>query len=110
MNSEVELLNKIRENFLSERTKQEMQIAQWAEKLCKIDPFILKDVKLPDEISLRTFMPELYKDNPNPDIYEQEFAAWKELEQKINTIANEYNEEAKKCLLEYQQISSKMQC
>ncbi|MCI9050690.1 MAG: hypothetical protein HFI05_02010 [Lachnospiraceae bacterium] len=109
MNSEIALLNKIREKFLEERTKQEIQIAQWAEKLYKVDPFILKDIELPDEISLYAFMPELYKDNPDPRIYEQEFAAWKELEKKVNAIADKYNEEAKRCLLEYQQLNSNVQ-
>ena len=54
-------------------------------------------------------MPELYKDNPDPRIYEQEFAAWKELEKKVNAIADKYNEEAKRCLLEYQQLNSNVQ-
>lgn len=107
MTSEIELLNKAREDFLAKRAKQEMQIAAWAEKIEKVDPEILKDIDLPPVITLKALIPEMYADKPNPETYKQQYESCTALFNKVNEIADHYNEEAKRCLLEYQEISSK---
>lgn len=102
---DMELVQKIRENFVHSRTKQEMAIQTWAENLKKVDPEILKGVELPEEISLRTLMPELYADKPNQAVYHEQYLKACELFATVNKIADAYNQEARKCLSEYQAMN-----
>ena len=39
-------------------------------------------------------------------VYHEQYVKAVELFEKVNAIAAEYNQEAKKCLLEYQELSS----
>lgn len=105
--SEADLLRSYREKFLADRAKQEMQIKAWADKLANVDPFILKDIDLPETISLQSLVPELYKESPDPEIYNQQYEKMIALFSQVNAVADAYNQEAKKCLLEYQELSSK---
>lgn len=105
--SEADLLRSYREKFLADRAKQEMQIKAWADKLANVDPFILKDIDLPEAISLQALVPELYKESPDPEIYNQQYEKMIALFSQVNAVADAYNQEAKRCLSEYQELSSK---
>lgn len=103
----IELEKKYRDTLIHNRTKQEMAIQTWAEKLRKINnPDILKDVGLPEEITLRAFVPELYEENPRQEIYHEQYLKMCEVFNKVNAIAEAYNQEAKQCLLKFQELSS----
>ena len=105
--SEADLLRSYREKFLADRAKQEMQIKAWADKLLKVDPFLLKDIELPEVISLQSFIPELYKESPDPEVYNEQYDKMIAVFSQVNAIADSYNQEAKKCLLEYQELNSR---
>lgn len=106
LKEDIELIQKAREDFVHKRTKQELDVSAWAEKLKKVDPEVLRGVELPKDLTLRGLIPELYKDEPDPVIYHEQYVKAVELFEKVNVIAAEYNQEAKKCLLEYQELSS----
>ena len=103
-----EQIRKNRENFLSERARQEMMVASWAESIKKVEAGVLDSVNLPEVITLQTLIPELYVEEPNQAIYEEQYNAAMELLNKVNTIADEYNKEAIRCLSEYQAMSSSL--
>ena len=107
MTSEIDLLTKMKEEFLAERARQEIQVEVWAKKLSKVDKEILKEVPLPEAISLRKLIPELYEEEPDCTIYEEQFRHANDLFMMVNKIADHYNEEAKKCLSEYKEMSLK---
>lgn len=106
LKEDIELIQKAREDFVHKRTKQELDVKAWAEKIKKVNPEVLSGVELPEDISLRSLIPELYEDEPNPEIYHSQYVKAVQLFDQVNAIAEKYNQEAKKCLLEYQELSS----
>lgn len=106
LKEDMELMQKAREDFVHKRTKQELDVNAWADKIRKVDPEVLRGVELPEDLSLRGLIPELYSDEPDPNVYHAQYVKAVELFNKVNVIAAEYNREAKECLLKYQELSS----
>ena len=46
LKEDIELIQKAREDFVHKRTKQELDVSAWAEKLMKVDPEVLRGVEL----------------------------------------------------------------
>lgn len=87
--------------------RQEVQVAEWGKGLKKVPPEVLAGIELPEEITLRAFMPALYENPVDWEAYERQYAAFTQLSGKINAICEKCNEEAVKCLYEHQQLISK---
>lgn len=87
--------------------RQEIQILEWGRGLKKVPPEVLSGIDLPEEITLKAFIPALYEDPVDWEAYEWQYDAFMELAGKINTICEKCNEEAVKCLSEHQQLISK---
>lgn len=101
------LLQKARDVMLEKRTKQEMEIRVWGIELRKIpDQSILSDLNLPEVIELKSFIPELYVEEPKQEIIDKQYAALNAILSKVNTIAVRYNEEADKCMQELEGLNS----
>ena len=106
MTSAMELAKAKREMFLAARTQHEIAIKAWAEKISKVDKSKLEGIELPEDISLRTFMPEAYEDNPNQEVCDQQFEAMMKLFGQINEIAIKYNQRALQELQDYNAFQS----
>ena len=95
-----------REEFIKERTRQETIVANWWEKISGNDPAILASLNLPEVCTLETLIPELYKEKPDKAVYLQQLGKARELFARVNQIGVAYNEEAARCLLEFQELGS----
>lgn len=100
--------DKILQNFVTVRARQEIAVSEWADKIRKVDPGVLGDLQLPEELTLKAMVPELYVAEPNKEIYLEQLKKAQALFDKVNEIVNKYNEEATVCLSEYQALSSAM--
>jgi hypothetical protein len=107
--SSAELQKIYREKFIKIRTKYEMAISNFAEGIKKVDLSQLEGkIEFPEDMSLKTFIPELYKDIPDKDIYLKQYNRTNEFFSNVNRVIKQINEEACKCLSEYKvQASSK---
>lgn len=102
-----ELYKKYHEEFLRERTRQEMEVLSFAENMKHIDPKVFKGkVEIPENLTLKSLIPELYEEEPCKEVYEEQYNKAEEFFSKVNSIIKEVNEEAYKCLSEYQVIAS----
>lgn len=104
MTTEQNLLSQARNKFLTERAREEAKVQAWADSLSKVDPSLLRDIKLPSPLTLETLTPEVYKDSPDPVVYEQQYNAAMELIAKVNAIGDEYNRRGLQVLEEYNKL------
>ena len=77
------VIKETKDNFLARRTKQELAVLSWANKLTQVNPELLKDVKLPTELTLKAFVPELYVDKPDPEKCKMQY---QELDKVVNQV------------------------
>lgn len=101
-----ELLKEAREYLTVTRAKQEVLVAEWAKHIKQIPKELLSEIDLPEDITLYSVIPELYKDEPDENVYEEQYNAFMKQVEKINKIAMKANEDAKQCLLKHQQLTS----
>ena len=97
--TEVEKLNYIysvnRDNFMEERTKQEIALQKWADELAKVeDRTIFEGIEFPEEISLRTMIPEYYKENGNSEVAGEQYRVLMEFIDKIDEVTGSTLERA----------------
>ena len=104
MDNQLEVLRKIREQFLSERAKQEMQVSAWAERITKCDPEVLEGIELPNPLTLRALIPELYADSPRQEVYEEQYDKAVQLFNQVNERADALLREAEKLIAEYRAV------
>lgn len=83
-------LQEKKEEFLSKRAKQEMQINSWGQKVQELDGVILKDVQLPEVITLQALVPELYMENPNMETYIKQVTSLNTLISNVNDAVAKY--------------------
>ncbi len=101
-----ELYKQFHEQFLADRAKQEMQVLAWAEELRSVDKSIFEGkVEIPEELTLRSLMPELYEDCPRQEVYDEQFRKTTEFINKVNAVIEEVNNKAIETLKEYQQFA-----
>lgn len=101
-----ELLKEAREYLMTTRAKQEVMVADWAKSIKQMPKELLAEIDLPEELTLRSVIPELYQDEPDEKVYEEQYNAFMEKVKKINEIAMKANEDARQCLLKHQQLIS----
>ena len=107
MHNVEEIYNKCRESFLAERAKQELQVKNFAEKFVQIDSSVFEGkIEIPEEISLRAMIPEMYVDRPNQAIYEEQYNKAQEFFNGVTEIIANINKEANECLSRYQVLAS----
>ena len=108
MTNEQRLIAEAREVFLKERTQQEITVSNWGKRI-ESSPELLSriDFELPNPMLLEKLIPELYADNPDPIVYQEQFNKANEMITKVNRIVEDINEEARQCLLEYKQLTSR---
>ena len=106
MSSEMEFYKKLQNDFLETRTRGEMLVKQWADRLAKVDPVILADVPLPENISLRSMAPALYDDNASAELQLEQWNAVNELIKQTNAIHDKLNKEGMLCLQELKRLDS----
>lgn len=99
-------LQQIREDFLSKRAKQEVRINAWGEKISKVNKEILEGIELPEEITLKALVPELYAENPREEVYLEQLQKANDLITKVNEVAAKHVNEAYNKLKEYQSFSA----
>ena len=110
MTTEQRLLKENQELFIRKRTEQEMKIDAWAKRLAEVkDEDVLSELMLPEEISLRVLVPELYKEKPDAEIYAKQHEELCELIDRVNSVTDKYNKEALECLSRFQQLNSSQQ-
>lgn len=98
-----------REAFLVKRTEQEIEVNKFAEKFKKIDPaFWEGKVEVPEEISLKAMVPELYKEDSDRELCHEQWAKANEFFSKVSSIFEEMQRGARECLLEYEVLASKV--
>lgn len=110
MTNEYELYQKIKENFLAERTKSEVTLADWLEKVKGAPEEVRQKMALPEqlftaEVPLAVILPALYESEVDPAKYEAQYSEWQVIQERVNSVVADYNEEAKRCLLEFQRMS-----
>lgn len=99
-------LKAAREKFIAERTKHEYMVNEWAKQIKLMDSKMLEGLNFPEEISLRTLNPEAYAENPNKEVYNQEFRNMMMLVVELNKRIVKLCEETSKCLQECKGINS----
>lgn len=96
------VLDKIKATFLELRIREEQKIESFSKSLEGVDiEKVFGDLKFPDDISLIHFCPELYKDEPDPSIYDKQFEEMSRFFEEVNRRIEEYNKEGLKWLQEY---------
>ena len=84
------------------RTREEMKLAAFAKSIAEVDrEVVFKGVYIPPDLTLKALCPEAYKENPNPEVYQQQFAEMKRIFDAINNRINEYTQEAIECYNAY---------
>ena len=107
MHNVEEIYNKCRESFLAERARQELQVRTFAEKFAQIDPNVFEGkIEIPEEISLKAMIPEMYADKPNQQIYEEQYNKAQAFFNGVSEIIAAINKEANECLSRYQVLAS----
>lgn len=93
--------------FIEMRTKQEVQINTFFEKIsCITEPIFEGKVEIPKNATLQTLVPEYYAEHPRQSVLDEQIDAVNELCEKINNVLMEICEEAAKCCSEYQVLAS----
>ncbi len=85
---------------------QEATIKAWGEQIKEVPKEVFEGIELPEEITLKSFMPSLYENPINWEAYDKEYDAFSALVEKIDAIVVKYNEEAIQCLSKHQQLIS----
>ena len=94
-----------REAFITERSRQEMLVKSWNDKIQNTKSEKIKALGLPKEMSLEYFVPEYYKENINEELKHQQYLSMMSIIESVNAIVDEHLQEVEKCLSEYQELS-----
>lgn len=97
--------SELKNKFLQERAKQEMQVATWANDINQVDLTLLEGIKMPASLSLKGFVPELYEENPRPQVCAEQYAAMQATMRELEARQYAILEEAEKCLQEYREMT-----
>ena len=100
-------IQRVSQQLLADRAKQEMMFAQWVERAKKLPDSIKAQISFDENATLRTILPELYEERPNPEKYKAQYNAWLEKEKIINDLVAAYNKEAIECLSAAEALYSK---
>lgn len=95
-----------REAFITERSRQEMLVKSWNDKIQNTKSEKIKALGLPGEMSLEYFIPEYYKENIDEELKHQQYLNMISVIESVNAIVDEHLQEVEKCLSEYQELSS----
>ena len=102
-----EKYKKCQEDFISMRTKEEVMLNTFFERIRSIkEPIFEGKVAIPENANLKTLVPEYYVEHPNQEVLEAQIDAVNEMLNKINEILVLKCEEAEKCYSEYQVLAS----
>lgn len=104
----VAIRDKAREIFISCRAAEEQKFAGWYASLLKCSKERVLD-KIPFDytnMSIRSLIPEWYKDVPDPDVCAQQVKEANDKISKINEIIADLNREGQKLLEEYNALYS----
>lgn len=113
MNTYDTLYKKNLQAFVEARAGREQEVQQFAdgvERVLQARPDFFKGrVDLPEKISLKVLVPELYKEQPDSEecIRQQENVI--KLMEEVNRVYLEEMEAANRCLLDYQPLASNVQ-
>lgn len=102
----IELQRLAREKLIAYRSKEETRFNNWKKALLTCGKEEVLD-KLPfdvNEISLEGWIPELYKDRPDPDKYKKQLQQANTLIEQVNSIMDELNRKGAVLLEEYNSI------
>ena len=102
------LARKYRENIVAFRTKEKADFDAWKDALLKCSKELLD--KIPYDVSTWKFeemQSELYKDWPDPDVYERQYQDYVTKVEEINQIAYEFDKEAVALLEKAVQLQAK---
>lgn len=94
-----------REAFITERSRQEMLVKSWNDKIQNTKSEKIKALGLPEEMSLEYFIPEYYKETINEELKHQQYLNMMSVIERVNAIVDEHLQEVEKCLSEYQELS-----
>ena len=101
-----EAIQRARDSFIQMRAEEERKIAEFGKQIASIDiKTVFGDLEIPSEISLKALCPEIYKDSPNPDVYEEQYTKMDELFKEMNKRISSYYGEVLECLQSYRAIS-----
>lgn len=75
-----------KQEFMRRRTAQELEFAEYAQFIKKHSSYFDGKVTLPEEFSLRAMIPELYEDEPDEEVYNDQLQKTAELFKKINAV------------------------
>lgn len=99
------MLSTLKMKFIEERTKEEEKIAAYAKAVSSVNiEEVFGDTYVPPEISLRALCPEAYKDNPDINVYDQQFDEMKRIFDAMNAKVMEYNREALELYNKFKQM------
>lgn len=73
-------------DFLKLRTEQEVEFAEYSQFIKSHASYFKGKVDLPEEFSLKAMIPELYEDEPDEAVYQEQLQKTAELFRKINAV------------------------
>ena len=86
---------KQREEFIQARVREEQKIEKFAKELSAVNiEEVFGNIYIPPEISLKALCPEAYADDPDPDVYQEQFLKMREIFAAIMQRISDYNAEA----------------
>lgn len=97
---------KRREAFITERSRQELLVKAWNDKVQNSKSEKIKALGLPEKMSLEFFVPEYYKEVMNESIVHQQYQNMFAVIERVNAIVDEHLQEVEECLSEYRVLSS----
>lgn len=101
-----DILQVMKNKLIEARTIEEAKLKQFAESIANINTKeVFGDIELPMDLSLKSLCPEAYKDDPNPEVYQEQYEKMVELFNVLNAKIISYNQEAIEALNEYKMMN-----
>lgn len=101
-----DVISLMRDKLIEARTKEEQKILDFAKAISSVNiEEVFGDTYVPPNISLKALCPEAYAEEPNYEIYEEQFNAMSKIFSDMNEKIIAYNEEALECLQQFKMMS-----
>lgn len=99
------LIQEQRELFIQARTIEEKKLEEFASNISSVDAEkVFAGTYIPADLSLKAFCPEIYKEEPDPVVYEEQYNKMIEIITPINAVIEKINKDAAELVSQFRQM------
>lgn len=102
----MQVINKLRENFIKARSLQEQTINDWLRKLGQLPEEVRALTSLTPNMTLKDLVPEWWETNPNPAVAAEQIAKANAEINKINEYMVQIEQKALKAIEDFNNMNS----